>query len=176
MKGFFDLFIYYTIVIVALASLSGQSIMLEKALPDSCSDLPLEGRYVWLPKSVGEVFDGSTINLHFSTIRGKIDVWGKVQNGRIAPLRCGRSQNYDYEIWMSDVDAISLATSDEPISTFQQLRRGGRIEVDANGEENERRLEDAEALENEDDEPVPGTIQGFFGAFGTANLLILWPF
>jgi len=173
MKGFFGISAYYALFILTIASLGMQPTTLQKLVPDDCQSLPLEGRYVWIPNSVSQVFDESTINLHFSTIKGnQINIWGEVQNGKISPLHCGRSNNYDYEVWMSDLNAIELATSDKPITTFQNLRRQGQIRIEANGEKNQQRLDAASVLENRDNEAVPQSIQDFFGSIHTADILL----
>jgi hypothetical protein len=174
MKGFFGgESAYYAVAMLSLAYMAtGGSL-----IPSSCGQIPLEGKYIWLPESVSQVFDGSIVNLHFGTMQGnEISLFGYVSGQKIQNMECGRSQNYDYEVWMSDVNAISLAISDKPISTFQKLRRSGEIKVEARGEENQKRLDDAAALEKEDNEPVPATIRRFFEGVRTANALAFLPF
>lgn len=172
MKGFFDISIYYAIAIISLTILTSSHYL--DLIPDSCDQIPLEGKYIWLPNSVSEIFEDSIINLHFNTMRGnEISLYGYVSGQKIQNMKCGRSQNYDYEVWMSDLNAIALATSNKPITTFQQLRREGQIKVKANGEENKQRLNDADILETQDDEAVPGSIQNFFKSIRTANILLI---
>ena len=174
MKGFFEgASAYFAVAMLSLAFMAtGSSI-----IPSSCAQIPLEGKYIWLPSLVSQMFDGSTVNLHFNTMQGnEISLHGYVSGQKIQNMECGRASNYDYEVWMSDFNAISLATSKNPISTFQKLRREGEIKVDANGEENEKRLEDAAVLEDEDDEPVPQSIRLFFESLHTTNLLVFLPF
>ncbi len=99
-------------------------------------------------------------------INGKeITTSGIVETQSINHLICKIPSNYDYEVWMSDVNALELATSTQPISTFVRLRKTGQIKLNANGKENEKLLAYEKQLLAKDNEPVPEWIREMFGHY-----------
>jgi len=131
--------------------------------PKSCEEFLACSNFIWLPKNVSNLLYGDRINLHFHMVNGhEISVNGIVEKGAIKHLKCGRAADYDFEVWMSDVNAIQLATSTKPITTFVTLWRAGQIKVQPNGKENERKLAYADQLVAQDNEPVPEWIRNIF--------------
>jgi len=137
----------------------------KKHAPESCEEFLEVNHFIWLPSAVSDVFEGDIVNLHFSMINGhEISFSGVVERNSIVDLECGRSTHYDFEVWMSDFNALQLATSLEPTKTFVMLWRSGEIRMHANGPENEDKLNRADELV-ENDEPVPGWIRDIFGRY-----------
>jgi hypothetical protein len=134
--------------------------------PTSCDEFIMRNSFIWLPEKVSDVFYGKKVILHFSMINGNnITVNGVVSESEITDLHCGRSADYDYEIWMSDLNALELATSTKPVTTFVRLWRSGQIKIKPNGSENELLLSKADLLLSQDDEPVPEWIRNIFGRY-----------
>jgi hypothetical protein len=125
--------------------------------PSSCEELQLDNASsVWLPQKVSEAFMGDKVIFHFAMVNGNdITFSGVVEKGEIAHLRCGIIPDYDYEIWMSDADALELATSTKPVTTGADLWRSGQIKIRAGSPEDEKKFAYANTLVAEDDEPVP---------------------
>jgi hypothetical protein len=138
----------------------------KEAAPDTCEEFRAMSGYIWLPQSVSDIFLGDRVILHFSMHNGnEITGHGIVKHGMITDLECESPENYDFEVWMSDVNALQLATSEKPISTFVQLWRKGEIRIEANGPKNEMKLTYADMLVAQDDEPVPERIRDLFSVF-----------
>lgn len=134
--------------------------------PKSCEEFVGRNSFIWLPEKVSDVFYGDIIILHFSMINGNnITIHGVVADSEITSLRCGRTSDYDFEVWMSDINAMELATSTKPVTTFVRLWRTGEIKIEPNGKENEMKLEYADQLMAQDDEPVPEWIRSIFGKY-----------
>jgi hypothetical protein len=134
--------------------------------PSSCEGFVSRNSYIWLPRAVSDVFDGDMVILHFSMVNGnEITVNGMVYRGAIVGLECGRTEDYDFEVWMSDLNALELATSEKPVTTYVRLWRSGEIRMEANGPENEMKLTYADMLLAQDDEPVPEWIRLMFGRY-----------
>jgi len=125
--------------------------------PSSCEELHLgNDSSVWLPQKVSDAFMGDKVIFHFAMVNGnEITFSGVVEKGGIAQLRCGTIPDYDYEIWMSDANALELATSTKPVTTGAKLWRSGQIRIKAGSPENEKKFAYADQLVAEDDEPVP---------------------
>ncbi len=138
--------------------------------PTACSDAFISNAnpYVWLPRSVSGVFYGQTINLHFDMVNGyRIDFYGVVHDGKLQNLKCGSTVDYDFDVTMSDLEALRLATSSRPIASFRDSWQGGSIQMKARDpkwqQESLERL--AETLTSGSEEPVPEDIQSFFSQF-----------
>jgi hypothetical protein len=165
------LLIIAVILILLIGSIAAGTIVLselyKQIAPKSCDDFKaVENGYIWLPKSVSDIFKGAQVNLHFKMVNGnEISVNGIVEESKISRLECGRSSNYDFEIWMSDRDALELTVSDKPVTTFVTLWRKGNIRINANGIENEQKLAYADQLVAKDNEPVPDSIQKLFAKY-----------
>ena len=128
----------------------------------SCDAFTSGNKFIWLPSAVSEHFDGAQLTLHFSTFAGNnFTVYGEVTKEAIYPLTCEETKEADFEVWMSDWNALQLATSQEPTETFVKLWRSGEITLVANGEENQEKLEATQELVNQD-EPVPEYIRSIF--------------
>lgn len=132
-------------------------------VPSSCEELDPSGSFIWLPHKVSDIFMGDTIILHFSMMNGgEVTVSGEVADGGIYDLSCTIPEDHDFEVWMSDLDALSLTASDKPITRFVTLWRSGDIQIEAGGPENGQKLSYADQLLSQDDEPVPEWIQELF--------------
>ncbi|MBN2121762.1 hypothetical protein JW721_01740 [Candidatus Micrarchaeota archaeon] len=122
--------------------------------------------FIWLPESVSSLFLGDRVLLHFmsSLGSGELVISGVVSKGEIGDLSCGAAYDYDFEVWMSDANALELATSQKPVTTFLNLWKKGEIRLIPNGEENGRKLLDALEDEsvNSDSEAVPRWIRELF--------------
>lgn len=119
-----------------------------------------EGGYIWLPKKVSELFYGDTLNLHFFLLDGRqIHSYGVVSEGKISNLKCGSTSDYDFDISMTDINAIELSISDKPVTTFVHLWRAGQIKVKSSNLANEEKLDYADQMVAFDNEPVPENIQ-----------------
>jgi PHP family Zn ribbon phosphoesterase len=90
---------------------------------------------------------------------------GVVAKGGIYDLHCGMIEDYDYEIWMSDLSALQLATSTKPTTTFVTMWRTGQIKIHPNGTGNAQKLAYADQLVAQDNEAVPLWIRQMFGAY-----------
>lgn len=133
-----------------------------KNMPSSCGEFLGKNSFIWLPKAVSDLFEGDNVIIHFSMMNGNtIIVNGVVAPSSIIDLECGRTSDYDFEIWMSDANALELATSRKPTTTFVTLWRSGQIKIQANGIENQEKLEYADQLVAQD-EPVPSWIRNIF--------------
>jgi len=144
----------------------GGAALLENHPLQNCESFTAKNKFIWLPGAVSEHFEGDRITLHFSTIQGnEFTVYGKVNSDGIYPLACEEKEESDFEVWMSDVHALQLATSTEPTETFVNLWRNGEIQLVANGEENQKKLEATDLLLKED-EPVPEWIRNIFSRYG----------
>jgi hypothetical protein len=138
----------------------------KKVAPSSCEEFVYSSSFIWLPDKVSEIFMNDKVIIHFSMINGKgISVNGIVKKGRISQLQCEPFPGHDFEVWMSDLNALELGTSEKPITTFVRLWRNGQIELVAYGEENEKKLAYADQLVARDNEPVPEWIRNFFSRF-----------
>jgi len=138
----------------------------KKDAPSTCDAVLTQINYVWLPESITNITMGKNINLHFAMINGdEISYTGVVGKGALRNLRCGRSEDYDFEVWMDDASAFQLATSIKPITDAVRLWRSGKITIKANGAENEKVLGYADRLVAQDNEPVPGPIRSAFGYY-----------
>jgi len=136
----------------------------KQSAPKTCKEY--QGSYIWLPEKVSDIMHGSTVNLHFYMFDGNEIIFnGIVKDSAITNLKCGRTDDYDFEVWMSDVNALQLATSDKPVTTFITLWRNGEIRFEANGKENEMKLAYADQLMAQDDEPVPEWIKQIFNKY-----------
>lgn len=126
--------------------------------------------HIWLPKSVTAYFSEETINLEFLMPQGNVlAVTGRVGRSGIGDLRCGSSREHGYFVSMTWREAVLLATSNTPITTFQQLRGQGKIMVVPNGIDKMQKLAEAEGtLPMDDGQPVPSGIQGDFGKYKSA--------
>jgi len=143
----------------------GVTELYKQIAPKSCEEFKQVG-YIWLPKDVSKVFLNDTILLHFSMINGKtVTVAGMVSDGKISELSCLPASAHDFEVSMSDINALELATSMKPISTFVRLWRTGSILIEPNGKENQVKLAYADQLMTNDSEPVPEFIRNIFGKF-----------
>ncbi|MFH2101389.1 MAG: hypothetical protein ABII71_04875 [Candidatus Micrarchaeota archaeon] len=148
---------------VAAGTIAASELYLEN-VPGSCQELDVENGYIWLPGKVSDLFSGKLLILHFALISGnEVTVSGTVGQGGIYGLECGETENADYEIRMSDLNAIELATSTRPVMTFVRLWRQGQIELEPHGEDNGRLLLQEGRLMAQDDEPVPESIRVMFG-------------
>jgi hypothetical protein len=137
----------------------------KKVAPTTCEEFLSVG-YIWLPKDVSNIFMEDRIVLHFSMINGnEITVYGTVKSGAISKLQCDPFSNHDFEVWMSDLNALELATSEKPITTFVTLWRNDQIRLKANGKDNEKKLAYADQLVARDNEPVPVRIRNIFNKF-----------
>ncbi|MFH0737203.1 MAG: hypothetical protein V1827_00485 [Candidatus Micrarchaeota archaeon] len=132
-------------------------------VPSSCTEMDVSRSFIWLPHKVSDIFMDDSLILHFAMLNGKeITVSGVVGDGGIYDLSCEIPESRDYEVWMSDLDALSLTASDKPITRFVTLWRTGAIRIEADGSENEQKLAYADQLLAQDDEPVPEWIQDLF--------------
>ena len=140
--------------------------LLENHPLQSCESFTAKNNFIWLPSAVSGHFEEDNLLLHFSTIQGnEFTVYGQVAENAIYPLSCEEKEEPDFEVWMSDIHALQLATSTEPTETFVNLWRSGEIQLEANGKENQKKLEAIDSLLNED-EPVPKWIRDMFGRYG----------
>ncbi len=122
--------------------------------------------WVWLPQSVGTIFEGKKIGLHFLLVNGKtVDEWGTVKNARIQNMQCTKPSNIDFDVTMDDRTAIELATSQKPITSFVTAWKTGKINVVAHGKENEQLLAYANQLMAQDTEAVPDNIRNVIGQY-----------
>jgi hypothetical protein len=138
----------------------------KEVVPHTCEGLLEVASYIWLPESVSDLFMDDEVILHMRMYEGtEVTGHGLVRQGKLTEFGCGRTESYDFEIWMSDVNAMQLATSEKPITTFVTLWRRGEIRVEANGTENEMKLANADMLVAQDDEPVPEAIRDAFSVF-----------
>jgi hypothetical protein len=129
-------------------------------------DSIVENSFIWLPEKVSDLFYGNRVNLVFTMFDGnEFKVNGVVARGKITGLRCGMDDGRDFDVRMSDVTAVSLATSTRPVRDFVTMWRTDRITVMGQGDEKGRKLAYAEQLMAQDDEPVPERIRGFFSRF-----------
>lgn len=138
----------------------------------NCEEYNTGHGFIWLPRSVSDIFQGDTVIIHFvSMTNDELVVNGKVVSGAIYPIKCGRADDYDYELWMGVWNAFELATSEKPVTTFVRLWRSGQITIIPNGEENALKLLEAEENENvrEDAEPVPQYIREGFEELATGS-------
>jgi hypothetical protein len=134
--------------------------------PSSCKEFVYRNSFIWLPEKVSEIFIEDRIILHFSMLNGEdITVNGIVKKGRISELQCEPFAHHDFEVWMGDLNALELATSEKPITTFVKLWRRGQIKLEANGEDNQKKLEYADQLVGKDNEPVPEWIRNIFSKY-----------
>jgi hypothetical protein len=163
---------YLLIGIAALliGSVMGGGIVLNELYkviaPDTCEDFLRLSDYIWLPGSVSDLFLGDIVILHFSMHDDNVITGhGTVSEGMITDLGCGRADVHDFEVWMSDANALQLATSEKPITTFVALWRRGDIRIEASSVENEMKLAHADMLMAKDDEPVPEGIRDAFSVF-----------
>ncbi|VVC02542.1 Uncharacterised protein [Candidatus Bilamarchaeum dharawalense] len=136
-------------------------------IPSSCEQtISSDDEFIWLPTKVSDLFLSDRIILHFSFINGEnIVINGEVLPNKITHLKCGSTVDYDYEVWMSDINALELATSTKPTTTFVRLWRTGEIRIIANGSENEQKLSHADMLVAQDYEPVPVWIRNLFSKY-----------
>ncbi|VVB57541.1 Uncharacterised protein [uncultured archaeon] len=141
-----------------------QQLQYAQALSRACNDSMLQGRYIWLPDEVAALFGNSEINLQFNSFWGSpIQVWGRVQGGKIGGLHCGASGRADYDVSMGVSEALSLATSDKPVQAFLLMEREGRISVVARGGANAQKLAAARAQAAGNTQAVPQSMQDYFG-------------
>jgi len=137
----------------------------------------ISSKYIWLPDLVGNFFDGAQINLHFRMVSGEtLDVCGNVEKPEydgaharpagIYGLSWAVCREPDYDVSMSDANAISLATSTAPMRTFSSLQDGGSIAVTPYGEGNAAKYRYAKAnFLSMDGQAVPQGIREYFGQF-----------
>ena len=166
MKKIYALLIVVFLLVgtIAVASIKVNEFY-RKYAPTTCEEALVIG-YIWLPEDVSGLFMNDSVILHFSMLNGnEITGYGIVKKGRIGDLRCEPYPHHDYEVWMSDLNALELATSEKPITTFVRLWRSGQIRMKANGQENEMKLAYADQLVAQDQEPVPEGIRKMFGRF-----------
>ncbi len=163
-------FLLVVLAILLVGSVVAGSIAVNKFylknVPSSCADFTGRNYFIWLPEKVSDVLYGDVVILHFSMIDGNsITIHGVVEDSAIARLRCGRTPDYDFEVWMSDINALGLATSVKPTTTFVRLWRTGEIRIEPSGKENEMKLAYADQLVAQDNEPVPEWIRELFGRY-----------
>jgi hypothetical protein len=156
---------YFLAVIALLLLISSAAAII--ATSDSieyyCVEENVRHGYIWLPARVSDLFLGGKVNLHFSMPNGnRYDIYGTVQDQEISGLHCGASAEYDYDVSMGYMDALHLATSTKPVTTFVGLWRSGNIILEANGQENQEKLDNTGLLVSTDDEPVPEPIRSLF--------------
>jgi len=152
------------IMLIVLVGTVAVGITLETKLQELCNDLDkADNYYIWLPKSVSNFFNNEKINLDFKVAQGlNFGINGIVKEQRITNIKCGIAEDYSYFVSMSDRNAIELATSDKPITTFVKLWRAGGITVKPKDVEKEVKLREAETLlTKNDNEPVPDEIQDY---------------
>jgi hypothetical protein len=164
-----------TYILVALAALligtvvTGSIILNElyrSIAPSTCEEVVSEISKIWLPEVVSDYFYNDEITIHFDMINGNtITVHGTAYDEGIRDLRCERESAIDFEVWMSDVTAIELATSTKPITTAVTRWKSGFMEVVAYGPENQKKLEGADKLVEYDNEPVPEKIREYLQQF-----------
>lgn len=154
----------YAILAGFIAILLVGAITLETKMQEICDDLnKTEGNFIWLPRSVSNFFYNEKINLDFEVARGlNLIINGIVKEQRITDIKCGIAEDYGYWVSMSDRNAIKLATSDKPITTFVRLWKTDEINVKPKNVEKEVKLREAETLlTKNDNEPVPDEIQKY---------------
>jgi hypothetical protein len=145
--------------------MSGQELY-KRVAPRTCQEFKDDFGLIWLPKKVSDFFKGDHILLHFSMINGEnITVGGTVYDNEIGSLVCPDYARPDFEVWMSDREALALATSSRPVTTFVDFYKGGQIRIKAYGEDNQKKLAEGEKLAAEDDEPVPQYLRDVFSQF-----------
>ena len=151
------------IALLLLISSAAAIIATSGSIEYYCVEERIQNGYIWLPTEVSDLFLGDKVNLHFSMPNGNMyDVYGRVSGNRIAELHCGSSPDYDYDVSMGYMDALHLATSTKPVTKFVELWRSGNIVLEANSQENQEKLDNADLLVSSDDEPVPETIRNLF--------------
>ncbi len=129
---------------------------------ENCNQYFLNQHYIWLPKTVSDIFHNDKINLYFRLSNGKISIInGIVKDHGIYSLNCG-SNNADFDVYMSDLNALELATSTKPITTFVRLWENDEITIRAT---NSSKLQYSEQLLQNDHEPVPEDIRNFFNKY-----------
>lgn len=154
------LVLLFVILFTGTVAISG-SALFENHHMQSCESFTSGNKFIWLPSAVSEHFDGNQITLHFSTFAGNnFTVYGEVTKNAIYPLSC-KETDADFEVWMNDWNALTLATSLEPTETFVKLWNRGEITLIAHGEENQGKLAATEELVRQD-EPVPEAIRNIF--------------
>ncbi|GEM_PF-1604202 len=149
------------------------------AIPASVwKSMDISGGYIWLPDLVANYFNGKDISLHFYLASGEVlDVCGKVYPAgatiprfnlaaprpSITELDWKICDKPDYDVSMSDLNAVSLATSLTPIRTFASLMDKGEIKVNPHGEENAIRFQYAyNEFRQMDGQEVPADIREIF--------------
>ncbi|MCX8194810.1 MAG: hypothetical protein N3G22_01755 [Candidatus Micrarchaeota archaeon] len=139
------------------------------AIAEFSCDYLTEGNayYIWLPKSVSSYFEGERINLEFIMPHGGIlKINGVVKPGEIGELRCGNPYEHSYFVSMTWREALELATSDKPITTFMRLKNSGKIIVSPKGiDKFEKLLAAQQTLVEDDGEPVPQHVQEQFSKY-----------
>lgn len=101
----------------------------------SCSSIVKQfGNKLSIPSSVSSYFYGETISLSVpaNSLTQEIKVSGKIGNGAIINLKCGKS-SANYEIYVSYGAAAALSKSKDQVQTFIQYMKKGEITVNANG-------------------------------------------
>lgn len=142
-----------------------------KLAPTACNQTYMKQHklYIWLPGQVSDVFYERRINLQFNMINGNtILVNGIVDNDRITQLKCGSSTDYDFNVTMSDLDALKLATSTTPILEFRNLMKAGSIKIvpkDSSKYTPQILEEMADRMIEDGEEPVPFGIRNYFRQF-----------
>jgi len=155
------LVLLFIILFTGTVALGGSALFYDHHM-QNCPAFTGDNKFIWLPTAVSEHFEGDSVALHFSTLQGnKFTVYGTVWENAIYPLSCKEKENLDFEVSMSDWNALTLATSLKPTETFVKLWRMGEITIAPHGEENEQKLEAADEL-IEQDEPVPEAIRNIF--------------
>lgn len=140
--------------------------------------LDISSGYIWLPDIVANYFEGKRISLHFYLSSGEVlDVCGTVipqgksisRFNMVAPrpsiteLSWSVCDEWDYDVSMSDFNALSLATSTTPTRTFASLMDSGEIKVKPNGQDNALRFQYAyNEFRRQDGQPVPDDIRAIF--------------
>lgn len=171
----------FAMFLIAIAVVSSGMIVAYAATPVSFwKSLDLSGRYIWLPDIVGNFFEGSQISLHFHMLSGEtLDVCGTVETAGgslsaghkgspagIFSLSWATCANADYDVSMSDGDALSLATSTTPMRTFSSLEDAGNMVVKPRGDGNAAKYRYAKAnFLVLDGQAVPQGIRDYFSAY-----------